>query len=201
VDRDVSGSGLVARLGAWTRWFGHALIVVGCLTAVAPTVLGGTVVVLIGIVVLLGGLAGLAFGWRAWAAGTGAFGLVAGALGTVIGILLVANPVASLAGVTALVAVYLVLSGAATIVFGRGVPADEGRGWVMGDALLSIALGVSLWVGWPLSGLRALGLLVGVKLVSAGVVMIRLERTVSRAADRVAQVRQRLAARRAARDE
>ena len=47
-------------------------------------------------------------------------------------------------------------------------------------ALWSIVLGVSMWIGWPLAGLRALGVLIGLKLIAAGTVL----RTVGRGLDR-----------------
>ncbi len=61
-----------------------------------------------------------------------------------------------------------------------------------GDALLSIALGVSMWVGWPFSGLRALGILIGVKLASAGAVLLRVERGMQHLGSRVAGFRDSL---------
>jgi HAMP domain-containing protein len=49
-----------------------------------------------------------------------------------------------------------------------------------------------MWVGWPLSGLRALGILVGTKLASAGVVLLRVERGLERASAGLAAIRARL---------
>jgi len=62
---------------------------------------------------------------------------------------------------------------------------------MLGDALLSVALGVSMWVGWPLSGLRALGILIGVKLASAGAVLLRVEQAMRRLGTGVAALRSR----------
>ena len=69
---------------------------------------------------------------------------------------------------------------------------EEGRAWMLGEALFSIALGVSMWVGWPLSGLRALGVLLGAKLVSAGAVLLRVERGMQRLGAGVAALRARV---------
>jgi len=65
---------------------------------------------------------------------------------------------------------------------------------VLGDALLSIGLGVAMWVGWPISGVRVLGVLLGIKMVSAGAVMVRVARALRRVGDGVENLRARLGA-------
>ena len=94
--------------------------------------------------------------------------------------------------VSSLVALYMIIDGGSGILFASDLGDDEERTWIRGDAWLSIALGVSMWVGWPLSGLRALGVLVGMKLVSAGAVVLRLERGMQRVGAGVAALRSRL---------
>jgi uncharacterized membrane protein HdeD (DUF308 family) len=49
-----------------------------------------------------------------------------------------------------------------------------------------------MWIGWPLSGLRALGILLGVKLVSAGAVLLRVGRGMRRVGDVATTLRTRL---------
>jgi uncharacterized membrane protein HdeD (DUF308 family) len=181
------------RVASWTRHLGFGLIGLGALTALLPAVSGGAVVVLVGLVLLVAGLALAAFGWRAWSADKGAFALVAGGLTTACGVALVANPVSSLSLVVTLVAVYFVAGGISQLLFGGRVTAEDGQGWVLGDAILSIGLGVAMWTGWPVSGVRALGLLIGIRLVSAGAVVLRVERALQRVGDRVASLRGRRA--------
>jgi uncharacterized membrane protein HdeD (DUF308 family) len=185
---------LLNRLAAGTRHLGLGLIGLGVLTALAPAVSGGAVVVVVGLLLLAAGLALAAFGWRTWSADKGALGLVVGGLTTACGVALVANPVSSLSLVTTLVAIYFVVGGLSGLIFGRRLTEADGRRWALGDALLSIGLGVAMWVGWPISGVRALGLLVGLKLVSAGAVMVRVERALRSVGDRAANLRARLGA-------
>jgi uncharacterized membrane protein HdeD (DUF308 family) len=185
---------LLNRLAAGARYLGLGLIGLGVLTALAPAVSGGTAVVVVGLLLLAAGLVLVAFGWHTWSADKGAFGFVVGGLTTACGVALVANPVSSLSLVTTLVALYFMIGGISELIFGRRVPGEDGQGWVLGDALLSIALGVAMWTGWPISGVRALGLLVGIKLVSAGIVMVRVERALQRGGDRAANLRARLGA-------
>jgi uncharacterized membrane protein HdeD (DUF308 family) len=85
----------------------------------------------------------------------------------------------------------MVVDGISALLFSFRLDESEGRAWMLGDALLSVTLGVSMWVGWPLSGLRALGILIGVKLASAGAVLLRVEQAMRRLGAGVAALRSR----------
>jgi len=185
-----------AALTRGTHVLGVAMIVLGVLAMLTPALAGAPMVILLGLLVTVGGLVLAVFGWRAWSAGKGVFGLLAGGLAVVCGLALLFNPVSTLETVSTLVAIYLVIGGASALVTSSGLGDDEGRAWVWADALLSIALGVSMWVGWPFSGLRALGILIGVRFVSAGAVLLRVERGMQQAAAGAAALRSRLASRR-----
>ena len=175
-----------------TRVLGMALIGLGALSALAPALTGAPVVILVGGLVALAGIVRTVFGWRAWSAGKGPLGLLIGGLALACGLALVFNPVSTLGAVSSLVAAYMIVDGGSTLLFSSRLRADEGRAWMWGDALLSIALGVSMWVGWPLSGLRALGVLLGAKLASAGAVVLRVERGMQRLGAGVSALRSRI---------
>jgi uncharacterized membrane protein HdeD (DUF308 family) len=182
---------VVAGIMQGTHVLGLSLIGLGILSALAPAIAGAPVVMLVGVLVALAGVARGVFGWRAWLEGKGPMGLVIGGLAVACGLALVFNPVSSLGAVSSLVAAYMVVDGISALLFSARLDENEGRGWMWGDALLSIALGVSMWVGWPLSGLRALGILIGVKLASAGAVLLRVEQSMRRLGAGVAALRSR----------
>jgi uncharacterized membrane protein HdeD (DUF308 family) len=186
---------ILGGLGKGARYLAIALIGLGLVAALLPTASGALVIVLVGLVLLLAGLVLAALGWRAWSGGKGPLGLVMGALASACGLLLVVNPVSSLETVVLVVAAYLILGGASEVLFGFRLMPEDGWPWVVGDGVLSILLGLSVWYGWPLAGARALGVVVGVKLVSAGAVMLRVEHTMSRLSEGAAAVRARLASR------
>jgi len=178
-DRDQPRS-IMAAVTSGTHALGVALIGLGLLLVLVPALVGAPVVLAVGAVTVLAGGLLIVAGWRRWSAGRGPFGLVAGGLALACGLALVLNPVSSLEALSALVAIYLVVDGAVGLLQAMGRYAASERRWLLADALLSIALGMSMWVGWPLSGLRALGALLAVKLVSAGAVVLRLERGLRR---------------------
>jgi uncharacterized membrane protein HdeD (DUF308 family) len=181
----------LSRIEHGAHWLGAVLIGLGALCMIAPAFAGAPVVIVVGLLLALAGGMRAAFGWRAWSAGKGPLGIVVGGLAVVCGLALVANPVSTLAAVSSLIALYLVVDGIVELVFARRLRDDDGRAWMWGDALLSILLGASMWFGWPLSGLRALGVIVGLKLVSAGAVLLRVERGLARVGVGIAAVRAR----------
>jgi len=181
-----------ASLTRGTHVLGVALIALGILSALAPGFTAAPVVIIIGILVVLAGVVRSVFAWRAWSEGKSPLGLLTGGLAVACGLALVFNPVSTVGAVSSLVALYMILDGGSGILFASELGDDEERTWIRRDAWLSIALGVSMWMGWPLSGLRALGVLIGMKLVSAGAVVLRLERGMQRAGARVTALRSRL---------
>jgi uncharacterized membrane protein HdeD (DUF308 family) len=180
-----------ASLTRGTHFLGVGLIGLGILSALAPGLTAAPAVI-IGLLVVLAGIVRSVFAWRAWSAGKSPLGLLTGGLAVACGLALVFNPVSTVGALSSLVALYMILDGGSGILFASELGDDEERTWIRGDAWLSIALGVSMWVGWPLSGLRALGVLVGMKLVSAGAVVLRLERGMQRVGAGVAALRSRL---------
>ena len=175
-----TAAGVLDTLGKSVRYLGLATIGLGVLALIAPVTSGASVLVVVGLVVFVAGLVRAAFGWQAWSAGKGPFGLIIGGLAAACGLVIAVNPVSSLSLVTGVVAIYLVVEGVSQVLFALRLLPEDGWPWVLGDAVLSILLGAAMWVGWPVSGIRALGWMIGVKLVAAGAVMVRVEHTMLR---------------------
>ncbi len=65
---------------------------------------------------------------------------------------------------------------------------------MLGAGVVSLFAAYVLWTNWPISGARAIGLVVGVNLVSIGWAVVRLSRRLDTIGDRVAAVRARWSA-------
>jgi uncharacterized membrane protein HdeD (DUF308 family) len=186
---------LLDAIGAGVRYLGFALVALGLLAMLAPVAAGAAALWGLGVLLLLAAAALTLFGWQARKGGKGPLGLVIGALTGVCGLVLFFNPISSLDAVTTVVSLYLVIQGASAVLFGIRLRPEDGWPWVAADGLLSVLLGVCIWIGWPVSGIRAVGLLLGLKLVSAGAVMVRIERTLTQLRTRGGALRARLAER------
>jgi len=103
---------------------------------------------------------------RRW--GGSVWALVGAVLYVAAGALVVAFPVTGTLTLTLVLAAFLVASGILKIIRAvqhRQMPA---WGWLLFDGLISLALGVLLWVGWPSTAAWALGVLVGIDLIASG---------------------------------
>ena len=176
-----------------THYVGWGLVILGLIAALAPVATGATVVVVIGLVLLVA--AALIGSWalRAREAGKGSMGLVIAALAAIAGLVLVVQPTVGLSLVRLLLIGYFLLSGAAEIATAWELRSSEDD-WssMLASGVVSILAGSALWADWPISGARALGLFVGLKLASTGWAVVRLSRRLDSVGDRVAAVRARL---------
>jgi uncharacterized membrane protein HdeD (DUF308 family) len=175
-----------------THRAGWGLVILGLVAALAPIATGATLVVVIGLVLLAAAsLIGL-WGLRAREAGRGTTGLVIAALAAIAGLVLVVQPTAGLSLVRVLLIGYFLLSGVGEIAAAWGLRSSEDD-WssMLASGAISILVGGALWADWPISGARAIGLFVGVKLASVGWAIVRMARRLDSVGDRVAARRER----------
>ncbi|WP_340161880.1 DUF308 domain-containing protein [uncultured Hoeflea sp.] len=95
-----------------------------------------------------------------------------GVLSLLVGVILVADPLAGAIPLTLLVAVLFLATGVAKIMFALSLKPASGWVWVLVSGLVSAALGVLILAGLPASATTILGLLLGIELVSNGVLFL-----------------------------
>ncbi len=163
----LSGVETLRRHWGWLLALGIVLILLGIwalallpITTVAAVLILGWVMVISGVVEAIH-----AFRVRGWG---GVFlHLVGGVLGIVVGLLIVTNPLAGALVWTLLFASLFVVVGAFHTISAIRLKFPN-WGWAVFDGLVTLALGVLLWVHWPTSALWFLGLAVGVSLILRG---------------------------------
>lgn len=84
------------------------------------------------------------------------------------------NPLLAATALTLMLGVTLVVSGILRIVLAFNMKSESPWIWVSLSGLVTLALGVILLARWPLSGLYALGIFLGIDLVFAGAAWIGL---------------------------
>jgi len=151
---------------------GVVTIILGILAILAPSLTGFSIAVLLGVLVLVAGVLRLIWAFRAGSVGRGILGFVLGILTILAGIILLTNPVFLSGMLTILLVIYFIADGIAELVAGLRAGAVPGRGWLIFAGIVSILLGILLWSQFPFSGVWALGILVGIKLVLIGMTMI-----------------------------
>jgi uncharacterized membrane protein HdeD (DUF308 family) len=83
------------------------------------------------------------------------------------GILLLSRPGEGALIVTLLMAMYFTLIGIFRIISAFALRLPH-WGWMVFNGVVTLALGVIVWMGWPVSGLWVLGLFLGIQLIFAG---------------------------------
>lgn len=157
--------------------FGILTIIVGVLAMAAPGVTGLSITILVGSLMLVAGIFRLIWAFRAESFGQGLFKFLIGGITLVAGILVLANPILGLTTLTLLLAAYFVVDGIFEILGAFQVKPATGWGWLLFGGIVSLLLGVMIWRQYPLSGVWAIGILVGVKLLMAGLGMVMLGTT------------------------
>jgi uncharacterized membrane protein HdeD (DUF308 family) len=106
--------------------------------------------------------------------------LILGVLTGLFGIAVLAHPLLGLKFLTLLLAAYFVVVGISKVVASFAFRPVSSWLLMLGSGLISLVLGVLIWQQWPLSGLWAVGILVGIDLLITGISMVALATTVSR---------------------
>jgi uncharacterized membrane protein HdeD (DUF308 family) len=152
----------------WRLGLGIAMVVLGLLALGSTPVVGILSAALLGLALLVGGGLALIGIFRSDSWAEALIMIILAAMLIFTGVALIADPVRALGAVTMLLGTYLFLSGVARIVialFDR-----RGRwGWGILHGVVNLLLGVLVWAGWPLTGLVAVGLFVGIELILVGV--------------------------------
>jgi uncharacterized membrane protein HdeD (DUF308 family) len=158
----------IARNWGWFLALGILLFILGGF-AISATVSATLITVFtLGIVLLIAGLGQCIMAIREpqW---SGFFlNLLAGLLAMVMGYLFVQSTGVSAVTLTLLMAAYFMVSGLFKV-FTAATHRFHQWGWMLLNGIAGLILGALLWAQWPISGLWAIGLFVGIDLVMMGI--------------------------------
>ena len=174
---DAAGRGgkRMSRLGIVT-------MLLGFLVMLAPVLVGFSLLWILGLLVAGAGLCRMFWAFQAGSLGKGVLVFVIGGLTLLAGIALLANPMLASGVLTIVLAIYFVADGAAEMGAAFGLPRGSRRRWLLFGGTVSIVLGIMIWRQFPLSGVWAIGVLLGIKLLFGGMIMVAAGSTVRAAA-------------------
>ncbi|WP_279480687.1 HdeD family acid-resistance protein [Aureimonas sp. SK2] len=157
------------------HWKGYTvqavlMIAAGLLALVVPFAATLASTLFFGWLMIVLGIVGLVAAFRA-GKGFGGFGtsLVVGIGALILGLLIVAQPFAGAVALTTLLAVYFMLLGLATFAMANAFRVSGGQFWLLALAgIVNIGLALFLVVGLPGTAVWAVGLFLGISLISSG---------------------------------
>ena len=162
----------VAAHWGWFLALGLVLLLAGCAAIAFPLLSTVAVKIALGWVFLLGGIVMIvhafsASQWRGlvWEALLGVLYVVAGAY-------LAFFPLTGIITLTILLAALFIVEGGLEISMALRVRPHEGWGWLLLSGLVAVAVGLMIGFDLPGSATWAIGLLVGVNLLSTGISFI-----------------------------
>ena len=156
----------------WGIAWGILTIVFGLVAMSAPLVSGLAITLLIGYLLLAGGIAMSIFAFQAPSLGKVLLKLLFAVLTVVAGLAVVFQPGLALAQLTLLLGIVFIVDGVMGFIVAWNVKPANGWGWMTANALIALALGVMILKGWPAASLVVIGVLVGVRLLFAGLAML-----------------------------
>ncbi|EED31127.1 conserved hypothetical protein [gamma proteobacterium NOR5-3] len=172
----MEGAGVLIarRASAASLSMGLLLALLGMFCVMAPMFTGIAVTTILGVLLLMGGIAQGIFVFQSDSFGQGLIRFLVAGLTIATAIALLVSPDLGLGALTIILAGYLVASGVADTLVSFKLPAGEGKGWMLFSGIAALALAVIILAQWPVSGVWAVGLVVGVRLMVFGMSLMAL---------------------------
>ncbi len=166
---DSSVIGIAKQSAGWAIALSVLLILAGMLAIVLPPAAGIAVAVLVAWLLLLGGVAHLALAWHIRSTRGLIWEVLLGLLYLALGVYLLVRPVTGLASLTLLLACYLFAKGILVLILSFRIRPLPGSGWLFFDGVIALILGAMIGLNWPSSSEWAIGTLIGVSMLFAGI--------------------------------
>ncbi len=146
---------------------GIGLVVLGTIAISAAPFVSVVTVALFGIIMVVGGIAQVISAF--WAGKWSGFMLqiLLGILYVIVGYILMDRPAEGAASLTLVIAAFLMVGGLIRIVVSMS-ERFAGWGWSLLNGIVTLLLGLMIYRQWPMTGLIAIGLFVGIEMIFNG---------------------------------
>jgi uncharacterized membrane protein HdeD (DUF308 family) len=174
-------AGIVRQASNWSIVWGVLLIIFGMLAISSPFLAAVAVNVVIAWLIVLAGVVHLVLAFHAHVAGSVIWKLLVGIAYLVFGVYLITHPVLGVSALTLILASLFLIEGILNIVLFFKMRSTRGSSWVLVDGIITLLLGLLIYLQWPSSAAWAIGTLVGVSMIVSGVTRVMLSLAVRKA--------------------
>lgn len=168
----------------WSIALSVLMILTGVLAIMIPPVAGIAVLVVVAWLLMFSGAAHLLFAWHTRTAGGMVWELLLGILYILVGVYALLNPVAGLASLTLVLAIYLFMEAVLELILSFRLR-RPGSNWLLIDGIITLILAVLIWRSWPSSSEWVIGTLVGISILFSGAARLSLSLAARRAVARL----------------
>ena len=177
---------LVQRASTWSILWGVLLVILGILAIGSPMLAAVAVSLVIAWLILFGGAVHIVLAFHAHGAGSFFWKLLVGLAYVLLGGYLIARPLVGVASLTLVLAVLFLVEGVLDIVLFFKMRPVRGASWILMDGIVTLILGLLIYVQWPSSSAWAIGTLVGVSMIVSGVAAVMVSLAVRKVSAQLA---------------
>jgi uncharacterized membrane protein HdeD (DUF308 family) len=161
--------------------WGALLIVLGFLAIGAPFLAAVAVSGVVAWLLVLAGVVHIFTALHTHGAGSIVWKLLVGLAYLAFGGYMIMHPLLSVASLTIVLAGLFVIEGILNLVLYARMRSLHGSTWILFDGIITLLLGLMIYLQWPSSSLWAIGTLVGVSLMLSGFTRIGMTMAVRKA--------------------
>lgn len=161
--------------------WGALLIVLGFMAIGSPLLAAVAVNVVVAWLIAFAGVVHLALAFHAHGAGSVIWRVLVGIAYLIFGGYMIVHPLLGVASLTLVLAALFVIEGVLDLMLYARTRALHGSAWLLLDGIVTLVVGVMIYMQWPSSSLWAIGTLVGISLMISGVTRIGMTLAVRRA--------------------
>ena len=162
------------KASGWGMAWGILTILFGLFAIGSPLASGLAVTLVIGIALLAAGVSMLVFAFQAPSLGKVLLKLLFAGLTIVAGVAVLSQPGIALAQLTLILGAFFLVDGFFGFIVAWNMKPERGWGWMTVNAFVTFALGIMILKGWPEASLFVIGILVGIRLVFAGITILTM---------------------------
>jgi len=173
-----SSADLVRQASTWSIVWGVLLVVLGMMAVGSPFLAAVAVNAVLAWLIVVAGIVHLVLAFQAHRAGSLIWRLLVGLAYVFFGVYLIAHPALGVASLTLLLAALFLIEGILDLALFFQARSIQGSSWVLIDGVITLLLGLMIYLQWPSSSGWAVGTLVGASMIISGVSRIMLSLTV-----------------------
>ena len=180
-------SGIVRQASTLSILWGVSLIILGMLAVGSPFLAAVAVNTFIAWLLALAGVVHLTVAFHTREAGSLIWRVLVGLAYLFFGVYLIMRPALGVASLTLVLASLFLIEGILNIALFfqvRSLPI-QGSAWLLIDGIITLLLGLMIYMQWPSSSAWAIGTLVGVSMIVSGVTRVMLSFAVRKVADTI----------------
>jgi uncharacterized membrane protein HdeD (DUF308 family) len=150
-------------------WVGILLVLLGAVAIFTPFFSSVVVETWIGLILASGGLSAIVYAFQTREEDGFIWKLLLGLLYMATGVLLFAYPLTGVLTLTLLLGSFLLTEGTFEVILAFRLRPNQKWLWVLINGIVTIGLGVLVWLQWPNDSAWVLGTVVGASVISTGI--------------------------------